>query len=144
MESFKSFGNFLQLLIGDWRHREKIQNFGCREKHSSILPKSQQSGHLNGPLFRQSALSPVCYIVWRLFWPIAHFRQLNCVKSFGQFGTLTTFGYTAQSDDFWPAEQFNSFRPVRHYLAKCPLSAKKTLFGQTPTFGQFVTLTTFG
>ena len=32
MESFKSFGNVLQFLIGDWRHREKIQNFGCRGK----------------------------------------------------------------------------------------------------------------
>ena len=65
MESLKSFGNVLQFLIGDWRHREKIQNFGCRE-NTAQKSKSEQTGHVNRPLFHQSALSPVCPVVCRL------------------------------------------------------------------------------
>ena len=78
--------------VRNFSSTELSKNFGCRENYSSTSPKSQQSGHLNRPLFRQSALSPVCCIVCRPFRPIAHFRQENCVKRFGQFGTLKTFG----------------------------------------------------
>ena len=129
----------------------KNQNFGCREKYSSTSPKSQQSGHLNRPLFRQSALSPVCCIVCRLFWPIAHFRQVNSLTSFGQFGTLMfrifdqtpTFGQTPNfgqlvSGIFGQTPTFGQLYVV--FSAKRPLSANWLcgIFGQTLTFGQLV------
>ena len=37
MENFKSFGNFLQFLIGDWRHREKIPKPSGVEKNTAAL-----------------------------------------------------------------------------------------------------------
>ena len=51
MESLKSFGNVLQFLIGDWRHREKIQNFGCREN-------TAQKSTIRAP--EQAPLPTVC------------------------------------------------------------------------------------
>ena len=81
MESFKSFGNVLQFLIEDWRHQEKIQNFGYREKNTAQKSKSQQSGHLNSPLFHQSALSPVGLQAPRL---TVHFKFWPC--TLGQMG----------------------------------------------------------
>ena len=37
MESFKSFGNFLQFLIRDWRHREKNPKTSGVEKNTAAL-----------------------------------------------------------------------------------------------------------
>ena len=80
MESFESFGNVLQFLIGDWRHREKIQKLRVSRKHSSKV-HNEQSGHLNRPLFHQSALSPVGLQAPR---PTAHFKFWPC--TLGQMG----------------------------------------------------------
>ena len=43
MESFKSFGNVLQFLIGDWRHREKSKTSGV-EKTQLKSPKVNTQG----------------------------------------------------------------------------------------------------
>ena len=41
MKSFKSFGNFLQFLIGDWRHREKknTKTSGVEKNTAALEPK---------------------------------------------------------------------------------------------------------
>ena len=121
MESFKSFGNVLQFLIGDWRHREKIQNFRCRE-NTAQKSKSQQSGHLNRPLFHHSALSPVCPVVCRLTGSssvclqaprLSAYRSLSVVcrltirLHFSNLANLlilvnTQFWPTGKHTDVWP------------------------------------------
>ena len=120
MESFKSFGNFLQILIGDWRHREKIQNFGCREKHSSTLTKTQQSGHLNRPLFRYSVCSFVC-LLCRLSALLAN-RPLSSNKLFDEFRPIrySDVSYFRLNAHFRPNAQFRLtgiwyFRPNAHF-----------------------------
>ena len=66
MENFKNFGNFLQFLIGDWLHREKIQKLRVSRKtqlhfdqKSTIRTPEQASLALVSLLFRPSAMSSV-------------------------------------------------------------------------------------
>ena len=99
MQSFKSFGNFLQFLNGDWRQREKNRKTSGVERNTAALePKVNNSDTLTGLssaslFFRLSALSSV--------------------------GLQTTFGYldtrpTGHSANWTIGNWIIGNRPTRH------------------------------